>query len=104
MAYVHHQHYAPAPPQQQQQGYGFAAPQMQAAMPSSNDPVRLASRADVAKIHQLLVTSSRKALRVSEVLEREGKKERLEEQIENSKLDDDDDDRKKKNRLARKVR
>lgn len=85
MAYVHHQHYAP---QQQQQGYGFAAPQKQAAMPSSSDPVRLASRADVAKIHQLLVTSSRKALRVSEVFEREGKKERLEEQIENA--DDDD--------------
>lgn len=73
MAYVHQQHYAPAPQQlQQQQGYGGGfAPQMQTAMPSSNDPVRLASRADVAKIHQLLVTSSRKALRVSELLERE---------------------------------
>lgn len=63
------QQYAPAP---QQQGYGGGfAPQMHhqqqfaaAVMPSSNDPVRLASRADVAKIHQLLVTSSRKALRV----------------------------------------
>ena len=79
MAYVHHQHYAPAPQQQhqQQQGYGGGfAPQMQTAMPSSNDPVRLASRADVAKIHQLLVTSSRKALRVSEVLERARKREK----------------------------
>jgi hypothetical protein len=73
-----HQQYAPAP-QQQLQGYGGGgggfAPQMHfaptnagTAMPSSNDPVRLASRADVAKIHQLLVTSSRKALRVRKVL------------------------------------
>ena len=79
MAYLQQQQYAPAP-QQQLQGYGGGggggfAPQMHfaptnagTAMPSSNDPVRLASRADVAKIHQLLVTSSRKALRVRKVL------------------------------------
>jgi hypothetical protein len=35
-----------------------------AALAQSPAPVRLASRADVAKLHQLLVTSARAQLRV----------------------------------------